>query len=127
MLSVLISITVPSFFNMNKMLEGHYFFKQLERDLNEAQMRAISEGSSIRVIFSHTQNQYSVRRGVETIKTRTLPKGMTVNPGSLPLNGIQYRTDGTLMRTGTLNFVYRGDFYELKFHFIRGRFTIEKL
>ncbi|WP_257009985.1 competence type IV pilus minor pilin ComGD [Evansella halocellulosilytica] len=125
-LSVLASLIIPNLMSVNQSLEANHFFKQLETDLYEAQMRAMTNGYPIRVIFSQSNKQYTVRRGVVTIKVRKIPDNMNVRGGTLRLDDVQYRTDGTLSRTGTIHFTHRDDTYELRFHFIRGRFTIAK-
>ncbi|MCD8508730.1 MAG: prepilin-type N-terminal cleavage/methylation domain-containing protein [Bacillus sp. (in: Bacteria)] len=126
LITSLLLISIPNFEQSIHNKNIDYFFEQLEKDLYESQMKAMSEGIIVRVIFSSTHNNYTVREGTVTTKTRHFPKGLTVGRGSLELTNLRYLPNGNISFAGSIIFRYKEDTYMLVFQLVRGRFYIEK-
>ena len=127
LLSSILLITLPAFNQSLTIKDADYFFEQLERDLYEAQMTAISNGQMVGFLFYADADYYSIRSGINTLKIRHFPEGLTVQGGSLGYNDVLFLPAGTMSKSGTLYFYYGKDKYILVFQLIRGRFYIEKL
>lgn len=126
LITSLLLISIPNFQRSihNKNLD--YFFEQLEKDLYESQMTAMTEGIIVRVIFSSATNTYTIREEDVITKTRSLPKGLTVGRGTLELTNLRYLPNGNISYAGTIIFRYKNDRHILVFQLVRGRFYIEK-
>ncbi|MDG5788724.1 competence type IV pilus minor pilin ComGD [Evansella sp. AB-P1] len=126
LLSSILLLSIPSFTTSIRVNDINYFFEQLEKDLYEGQMRAMTDGIIVRFVFSPTNNNYIIRHGVNAVETRDFPKGLTVVKGTLDYNGIRFLPTGTTSNSGSLLFYYGADRYDLVFQFVRGRFYIAK-
>ncbi|WP_078597100.1 competence type IV pilus minor pilin ComGD [Evansella clarkii] len=127
LLGTVLLIAFPVFGKSTEAKSLEYFFEQLEMDLYESQMTAMSEGITVHVIFSPENGTYRIRHGVRTVKTRYFPGGLSVAAGTLDYNELRYMPGGTVSKSGSLIFNHRKDSYLLMFQFVRGRFYIEKL
>ncbi|UTR09441.1 prepilin-type N-terminal cleavage/methylation domain-containing protein [Evansella sp. LMS18] len=127
LLSSVLLIAFPVFGGAAEAKSLEYFFEQLELDLYESQMSAMSEGITVRVVFSPENGTYRIRHGVRTVKTRYFPSGLSVASGTLDYNELLFMPGGTVSKSGSLIFNHRKDSYLLMFQFVRGRFYIEKL
>ncbi|MFD1635887.1 competence type IV pilus minor pilin ComGD [Evansella tamaricis] len=126
LITTILLISSPQFNGVAQTNDLDYFFEQLEKDLYEAQMTAISKGMLVSVAFFPTTNEYIVRHGTTVFVRRSLPKGLRVTKGSLDMDNIRYLTSGNLHSTGTIHFYYSGKKYTLVFQFVRGRFYFDK-
>ncbi|MDQ0256286.1 competence protein ComGD [Evansella vedderi] len=126
LISSILLIVIPNFTKSVHSKNVDYFFEQLEKDLYESQMTAMTDGVIIRFVFSPTLNNYTIRHGVTIVETRTFPEGLTVKIGTLGYNDLRFLPTGTISSPGSLVFNYKNDRYVLVFQFVRGRFYIDK-
>ncbi|WP_280768421.1 competence type IV pilus minor pilin ComGD [Salipaludibacillus daqingensis] len=121
-LSVLLLLVIPSFQHQTKSMEMDYFLKELEQDLYYYQMKAITNGRTVRFIFSTNGSSYRVLEGITTIDEKHGPTGLKYIPRSLKLNELRFLPNGQIQKAGKIEITYGNKRYNLVFHIIRGRF-----
>ncbi|MCE7794295.1 prepilin-type N-terminal cleavage/methylation domain-containing protein [Salipaludibacillus sp. CUR1] len=124
-LSIVLMISIPSFQTSAEKMEYRHFLKDLEQDLYYYQMYAISNGRSVRVIFSASKPSYVVLEGVKVIHEREGPQGVEFVPGTLALNELRFLPSGGVQKSGTIRISHGEERCWLVFHFLRGRFYFD--
>lgn len=125
--SVILFLTIPIFDHQINSMEMDYFLKELEQDLYYYQMMSITNGRTIKFIFSTNGSSYKVLQGVKVIHEREGPLGMTYIPRSLKLNELNFLPHGQIKKAGKIEINYGYRRYNLVFHLLRGRFYFEEL
>jgi len=126
-LSVVLLLTVPPLQHQTKSMEMDYFLKELEQDLYFYQMTAITNGRTVRFIFSTESSSYRVLEGITVIHEREGPSGLTYIPRSLKLNELRFLPNGQIFKAGKIEISFGDKRYNLVFHLIRGRFYFDEL
>ncbi|WP_096434683.1 competence type IV pilus minor pilin ComGD [Alteribacter populi] len=127
LLSILLLIAVPQLKQENVFEEVEGFFTTLEKDLYNAQMKAITDGAAVFFIFDPIDHSYTIRQGLTTIEKRQFPIGLELRGTSLGYSNLRFLASGNIRQSGTFTFLYEEHLFRLVFVFMRGRFYIEGL
>ncbi|PYZ94322.1 hypothetical protein CR194_01970 [Salipaludibacillus keqinensis] len=127
LISIILLIAIPSVNHQMTKMETAYFLKELEHDLYYYQMYAMSNGRSVRFVFSATSPRYTVVEGVRTIHHKEGPDGIRFSRSTLSLNELRFLGTGGVQKAGKIEIYTKDENYQLIFHLVRGRFYFAEL
>lgn len=103
------------------------FFVQLEKDLLFAQQYAISHNTAVRVMFFHDSRFYDVipLKTNKTILVRNYDPNIRIVQSTTGYY-VTYRSNGNVMKSGTIQIYFEDDIYNVTFMLGKGRFNVTK-
>mgnify|MGYP001260925171 CR=1 FL=1 len=126
-LSTATAITIVSYSSLADGKTVDHFFEQLEDDLYNAQMLALSKGKTISIHFKPELHRYTVDGSVgERFLERHYDESIRITKGSTGYR-IYFNANGNIRNPGTLIIDTKKGKYVLTFQIGKGRFYVRPL